>query len=128
MHHWVQLRHYCQRLTYQVEGGIEMPTYAVINSETRVILRMTTDDPPPLGVGEEAVVVKEGLDLAGGPWKLDIDGTTLVIPTAGDLAATFPPDPRIKAIQDACDALQADLVTSPKMKDLAAALKQYAIR
>lgn len=37
--------------------------YAIIHTATRVIRRITTDDPPPVAADETAVVVPDGTDI-----------------------------------------------------------------
>lgn len=58
-----------------------MATTAIIDTSTRVIRALTSTPSPALAASESAVVVADGMNLAGGPWKLDV-GNNKVAATA----------------------------------------------
>ncbi len=59
-----------------------MANKAIIETVTRVIRRMTTDDAPPLANDEAAVDVAAPINLAVGPLKLDGSNNPVTASTA----------------------------------------------
>ena len=53
--------------------------FAIIHTTSRVIRRLTTDDPPPIAADEKAFLVPDKFDVGGslsGWWVLDIDNVS----------------------------------------------------
>lgn len=44
---------------------------AIIDKDTGIVLRLTTDDNPSFSINEEIVELQETIDLADGPIKID---------------------------------------------------------
>jgi len=49
-----------------------MSQKAIIETKTRVIRRITTDINPSISTDETVVDLSQDIDLANGPWKLDL--------------------------------------------------------
>jgi hypothetical protein len=58
---------------------------AIIHSPTRVIRRLTTEDPPRVLADEEAIVMDPPITLNEGYRKLDVDNVTLLVPTTQEI-------------------------------------------
>ena len=56
--------------------------YAIIHTETKVVKKLTTDSLMPVST-EESLIEADGIDLAGGPWKLE--GGELKKPTQQEI-------------------------------------------
>lgn len=65
-----------------------MAQYAIIHNSNRVIVALTSEEPPNLPADFTAVLLPEPIDLANGPWKLDVDNATKVQATAEEFQAT----------------------------------------
>jgi hypothetical protein len=99
-----------------------MTTYAILHENTRIVMRATNREPPQVNVGEIAVVVADGFDLAGGPFRLGLDNVTRSTPTEAQIDEAFTtPDTagltQMKALVVAVDALPLASVPQ-EVKDL----------
>lgn len=99
-----------------------MPQYAILHAATRVIRRLTTDDPPPMATGEVAMVYVGGFPTPS-YWKLLADGalqqaSVQEISDAGvDAGVEHAKQQAIEqAFRDALDDVIANVVLQPKMK------------
>lgn len=106
-----------------------MPNQAIIHTATRVVLGLTTEDTPVLAPGQSTVVVPANFNLAGGPWKLALDGTK-VAPTDQEIDDSDIDDARVQARRIAFlarydDALAAIEAASTQAQ-MMTALKDWA--
>lgn len=109
---------------------------AILHTASRVIRCLTIDPLRVPRADETEIVVPDSFSLDGGPWKLDTDGATKLVPTSAELDAAFtsPLSVDISALRDAAQALyQACTVveaatTLPQIvRDMAAANKAFLI-
>ncbi len=63
-----------------------MAQTAIIHTPTRVVRRLTTDNVPAVAADETGVVMAVPVDMAGGPWKLDV-GNNLVAASVAEAQA-----------------------------------------
>lgn len=108
-----------------------MPNYAILHTASRVIRRLTSDDPPTVAADETAVTVAGGFDLAGGPWKLDAGGSK-VAPTQAEIDAADVDPVRTTALQrqfllNYLASLDG-IIAAGTQAEMAAALKDWAAR
>jgi hypothetical protein len=94
-----------------------MTNRAILHAASRVIRRLTTDEPPPMQADETAVDVAVDFDLGGGPWKLDLDNVTKLVPTSDDLdqAYTQPARPELALLLLALDDAIANGALQPRV-------------
>lgn len=76
-----------------------MAQKAIIHTATRVIRRLTTNDSPVLSSDETSIEMITPIDLAGGPWKLDIDNTTKLVPTQQEIDDSDVDQSRVSFLQ-----------------------------
>lgn len=99
----------------------------IIHSSTRVIKVVTSDANPTIPANHEAVTVPNGFDLAGGPYKLDIDNLTKLVPSDAELKDAY----RTQRDIDRADlkaklvAFSDDVTTGAKIKAFLTALDVY---
>ena len=107
-----------------------MTTYAIIHTATRCIRRVTTIDPPEVGTGESVIAVTDGFDIAGGPWKLDVDDATKVAPSEAekDDAFTTPEPTDITELKAAIQDIIDDGALPVKIKTFVVKLAKALIK
>lgn len=105
-----------------------MSQKCIIHTATRVIRRVTTDDFPRTGTDESFVdmgIIR--VDLAGGPYKLDVDNITLLTPTAQEIddAFTVPQSTPLIELLQALTDVRDDTNLPPKIRLVCARLRQW---
>lgn len=107
-----------------------MTNYAIVDAVTRVLSRLTTDEPPSITADEIAVPVADdflkswpdGVPQKRAALKLLDDGTLVATTQAERDAALTPPiPPKNQAVIDAATKLVAD----PRLGPLATALIEF---
>ena len=101
-----------------------MPNYAILHADSRVCRRLTTEEPPTLKSDEIAVEVAADFDLAGGPWKVDVDGKqSLSTKDEADQAFILPHPPSLQSVIDSLEAIERDPTVLPSLKAFASSFR-----
>jgi len=101
--------------------------HLIIDTQTRVVRGVTTNPSPDVRPSESVVTMARKIDLAGGPWKLDVDNTTMIRPTARDITDAeenrFPAIKKRRELVAHLTDMEADGTLDQKVRDLATKLK-----